>query len=155
MTRVSAMANEASTVLRDKIDLLRIAARQDTGERRLHTRVVAHGVTVTVRLRNAPAVTVALRDLSHSGAAIFGEWTLPPGHEVDLDLPNGGGFVSGRVVRCKGGFLVLVFQQDPTTKDLVSRAMESLAGVAALRSLPEVLDGTDAVRLGTVASFAQ
>jgi PilZ domain len=67
-----------------------------------------------------------LRDLSLGGAAVLGEWRLPAGQETELELPNGGGVVSARVVRCEAGFLSVVFRQDGTTADCVGLAIEAL-----------------------------
>jgi hypothetical protein len=146
MTEVVKAADEAGTVRtgaaaigpeatarQTEIDRFLIAVRRGATDRRRHERVLGHGTILTVRISGKPPATAELRDLSHSGAALASDWDLPAGQEIELDLPNGGGVASGRVLRCKDGFLILVFRQDRTTKDRVSRAMDLLAskGMAA------------------------
>jgi len=115
-----------ANAMRTEIDQFLIAVRDDTGERRRHERVSGNGATVTVRIAGQPDISAELRDISQSGAAIDGEWRLPAGQEIELELPSGGGSASGRVVRCDVGLLAMVFRQDRATADRVGRAVEAL-----------------------------
>jgi hypothetical protein len=55
----------------------------------------------------------------------MGDWQLPVGHEVVLDLPIGGTVVT-RVARCGGGSLAMVFRLDGDTLDRIDRTIEGL-----------------------------
>jgi PilZ domain-containing protein len=90
-----------------------------------------------MRAKSGPAINAQLRDISGSGASIVGKWCLLAGEELELDLPNGAGSVSGQVVRCTGGILAWVFRQGPVTLDRVNTAIESIVrGVGACADGP-------------------
>jgi hypothetical protein len=57
---------------------------------------------------------------------VVGDWQLAAGNGVDIDLPDGGGRVSGRVVRCGSGLLAMIFRRDQATDERVLRAIEAL-----------------------------
>ncbi len=116
-----------ATSMRTEIDHFLVAVRDDSGDRRRHERVPGNGTTVTVRISGQADKAASLRDISLGGAGVTGAWQVPAGHEVELDLPNGGGAVAGRVVRCDGGVLSIVFHQDDATSDRVGRAIEALS----------------------------
>jgi methyl-accepting chemotaxis protein len=122
-----------ATALRTEIDQFLVAVRDDSGDRRSHARVPGDGATVTVRVALQPDRSALLHDISVAGAAVVGEWQLPGGQEVELDLPNGGGAILGRVVRCGEGVLSIVFRQDSATADRVGHAIAALGrrGIAA------------------------
>jgi hypothetical protein len=88
--------------------------------------VPGNGVTVTVQVSGQPDSSVPLVDLVNCGAALCGAWRLPAGQEIELDLPDGRGAVPGRVVRCEGEVLAMVFRQDGATAGRVARAIEFL-----------------------------
>jgi len=71
-------------------------------------------------------MSATLLDLSNGGAAVRGAWRLPEGQEIERGLPGGGGIVSGRVVRCGGGGLAVVFRLDSATAGRVGCAAETL-----------------------------
>jgi methyl-accepting chemotaxis protein len=117
--------------LRTEIDQFLVAVRDDSGDRRRHERVPGDGATVTVRVAEQADRSGVLHDISLGGAAVVGDWRLPGGQEIELGLPNGGGGVFGRVVRCDTGLrdtglLSMVFRQDGVTADRVGRAIEAL-----------------------------
>ncbi len=120
-----------ATALRTEIDQFLIAVRDDSSTRRAHERVSGNAEPVTVRVADLPDSVAPLRDISRSGAAIVGDWQLLPGQEIELDLPNGGGSVSGRVVRCSDGVLAMIFRQDPATASRIGRAIDAMAGQPA------------------------
>ena len=125
MDGVANIGREASS-LRTEIDQFLVAVRNDSGDPRGHERVPGNGALVTVRVDGLRGEPARLNDLSLSGAAVLGEWQLAAGREIELDLPNGGGLVPGRVVRCDAGILAVIFRQDPATADRVGRAIEGL-----------------------------
>jgi methyl-accepting chemotaxis protein len=115
-----------ATAMRTEIDQFLVAVRDDSGDRRRHERIAGGGGTVTVRAAGHADHSGVLRDMSLAGAAVLGEWTLPAGHEIELDLPNGAGTVMARVVRCVGGVIAIVFRQDDATVGHLRRAIETL-----------------------------
>jgi methyl-accepting chemotaxis protein len=122
---VAIIGREANS-LRTEIGQFLVAVGNDTGDLRGHERVPGDGATVTVRVAGLSGTPCELRDLSLTGAAVLGDWQLPSGQEIELDLPNGGNRVSGRVVRCAPGLLAVIFRQDPATASRVSDAIEAL-----------------------------
>jgi methyl-accepting chemotaxis protein len=123
---VATIGREATT-MRTEIDQFLFAVRDDTGDRRRHDRVRGNGATVLVRLAGQADVLAPLIDISVDGAAVRGAWQLATGQEIELGLPDGGGTVPGRVVRCEDGVLAVLFQQDGATADRVGRAADALA----------------------------
>ena len=117
---------QQANAMRTEIDHFLVAVRDDTGERRRHERVPGNDAIVTVRVAGQAGISAPLRDISQSGAAIGGAWRLPAGQEIEIDLPDGGGTVSARVVRGGGELLAIVFRQDDATADRVSRTIEAL-----------------------------
>jgi methyl-accepting chemotaxis protein len=122
---VATIGREA-TSMRAEIDQFLVAVRDDSGDRRRHERVPGNGAAVTVRIPGQADRKAPLRDISRGGAAVAGAWRLSAGQEIELDLPNGGGAVVGRVVRCDGLVLSVVFHQDDATAERVGRAIEAL-----------------------------
>jgi hypothetical protein len=49
------------------------------------------------------------------------------GTMVEIDLPNAGGAVTGRVVRSNGHDTALIFSSDPANLSRIDRALDSLA----------------------------
>jgi methyl-accepting chemotaxis protein len=124
------MGHEAET-LRNEVDqFLTVVRRADTVERRRYERVAGNGAMVTVRAQGRDA-RVALRDLSRGGAALDCAWILPSGTAVELDLPNAGGKVTGRVFRSNDGDMGLVFAGDPANRERIDRALDSLVSLSA------------------------
>jgi methyl-accepting chemotaxis protein len=122
-----------ATSIHGEIDQFLVAVHDDTGDRRRHERVAGNGAEVLVRIAGQPDRSAVLHDLSEGGANVNGAWQAQVGQEVELDLPNGGGGVAGRVVRCDAEGLALAFRQDRTTVESVVRALAALIrpGVAA------------------------
>jgi methyl-accepting chemotaxis protein len=122
--------------LRGEVDHFLAAMRGDEDERRRWERVSGHGTAATLRARGRGEARATLRDISRGGAALTGGGAgldLPPGTEVELDLPGAGGGVPARVARMEagpGGVLALAFRQDPATLARVD------AAIAALKPAP-------------------
>ncbi len=127
---VAAIGREAQT-MRGEIDHFLGAVREDSADRRGYERIAGQGATVTVRVPGEPERQAPLVDISLGGAAVRGAWRLTPGAEVDLALPEGRGIAAGRVVRCTGGVLAIVFRQDADTSQRVRRCIASLSPQAA------------------------
>lgn len=122
---VADIGREAS-IMRTEIDHFLVAVRDDTSDRRHIERVPGNGAKVTVRAPGHADVSAPLLDLSPEGAAVRGAWGLAAGQQIEIELPDGGGAVSGRVVRCGDGVLAVVFRQDGSVADRVGHAVEAL-----------------------------
>jgi methyl-accepting chemotaxis protein len=111
--------------LRGEIDRFVEVIRSETGERRRYERVSGRDTLVTLRGSGREA-RVALRDLSRGGAALICEWTVAAGSEVEIELPNAAGMVTGRVARSDGHELAVVFAGDAANLARVDRALDAL-----------------------------
>jgi methyl-accepting chemotaxis protein len=114
--------------LRAEVDDFLTAVRDDTGERRQFERIAGNGAAVTVRTAGRDATRVGLQDISLGGAAVNCDWRLAPGTEIEIELPDAGGFVTARVVRSSDHRLAVVFRQDQATATRVDRVCTALAG---------------------------
>jgi hypothetical protein len=64
--------------------------------------------------------------VSRGGAALASDWTLPAGTQLEVELPDGGGTVPARVVRCSNGELAVVFSAEPHVLQLIDRYLTGL-----------------------------
>ena len=115
-----------SETLRTEVDQFLAAIRADTGERRRYERVDGKGGQATLRSQGRDT-RVTVRDLSRGGASLTCDWTLAAGTTVEIELPNSGGKVAGRVVRSDGKEMGLVFGADPANAARIDRALDTLA----------------------------
>jgi methyl-accepting chemotaxis protein len=120
-----------ATSMRTEVDHFLVAVRNDTDDRRRHEQVPGNGAMVVIRVARQADRPAVLHEISPGGATVLGEWRLPAGHEIEIELPNGGGVVAGRVVRCDGGRFAAVFRQDDVTADRVQRAMDRIVRLPA------------------------
>jgi methyl-accepting chemotaxis protein len=116
--------------LRTEVDQFLAAVHDDGGERRSYERIAGNGATVGLHVPGRPPVRVMLMGLSRGGAALQCEQSLPAGSQVEVELPAAGGAVPARVVRCVGGLLAVVFQQEPAAVVRIDRALDALGKVA-------------------------
>ncbi len=116
--------------LRTEIDQFVEVIRSDAGERRRSKRVAAEGKLVTLHAPGRDA-KVALHDLSSDGASVICDWPLAAGTVIEMDLPDGGGQVTGHVIRSDGHEVALVFSRDPMMLARVARSLDLLAPVPA------------------------
>jgi len=119
--------------LRAEVDHFLVAVRDDTGERRHYERVAGRNVAAILRTSGREPTQASLQNLSRSGAALVCDLSLPPGAEVEVELPEHGIKLPARVVRAHDGALAVVFRQDPATLAKADRAIDGLkrAGAAA------------------------
>lgn len=116
--------------LRGEVDHFLAAIRTDANDRRRYERVPGNGAQVIFRAAGRDG-RVALGDLSRGGALLRCDWSLGAGAAVEIELPNGGGNVTGRVVRSDGQEVGLVFGGDPATLASIDRALDALAALPA------------------------
>jgi methyl-accepting chemotaxis protein len=120
----------AAEKLRQQVEQFLNAVNSDSGERRRFERLAGNGVTAMLRLPGAAAVKAVIQDFSRSGVGLRHSGGVTVGRDVEVDLPDGGGPVTGRVIRAEGGIVAIGFSQEPGMLDRVDRA---LAGLAADR----------------------
>lgn len=126
----TAIGKEAET-LRAEVDQFLTAVRDDSGERRGFERIPGGGAKATLRVSGQQAIQAVLQDLSHGGAAFLCEQSLSIGSQLEVELPAAGGPVTARVVRCGGGVLGLVFQQQSDALIRIDRAIDALKKIAS------------------------
>jgi hypothetical protein len=85
------------------------------------------GMTTGLRTAGHAPGRVTIKDLSRGGAALACDWDLMAGTPVEIDLPDGTGIVTARVVRSGGGELAVVFNADPQSGAGIDRILEGLA----------------------------
>jgi methyl-accepting chemotaxis protein len=124
-TGSAGIGREAET-LRGEVEQFLTAARSDTGERRRYERISADGAPAVLRA-SGRETRVTLRDLSRGGAGAACDLDLAAGAAIELELPNGAGKVTGRVVRSNGREIALVFNGDPANAAKIDRALDSLS----------------------------
>jgi len=112
--------------LRADVDHFLSAVRDDTGERRQYERVDGRSASAILHTPGHEPTRTSLQDLSRSGAAMRCDLSLPPGVEVELELPEYGIKLSARVVRSEAGVLAVVLRQDPATLAKADRAIDGL-----------------------------
>ena len=128
-TGASEIGHQANT-LRGKVDAFLTAVRSDSGERRREERLAGNGVTATLRVPGRDAARMTVRDLSRGGAALLGA-AVPVGTQVEIELPDAGGMVRGRVSRAEGGVVAIEFAEDATIRSRVDRALQALGAMRA------------------------
>ena len=131
LTGAVQIGREAET-LRTEVDQFLVAVRDDTtDERRRYERIASKGAMASVQTNGRPATRMALRNVSRGGAALASEWTLPTGTQVEVELPDAGGPVTARVVRCGNGELGVVFGSEPQALQRIDRFLAGVTRRAA------------------------
>jgi methyl-accepting chemotaxis protein len=119
----SGIGKEAET-LRIPVDQFLAAVRDDSAaERRRYERTSTKGIMVGVQASGRPVARMELCDVSRGGASMNSDWVLPAGTALEVELPDAGGAVRARVVRCGDGLLGVVFTSEPSTLARIDRAL--------------------------------
>ncbi len=120
--------SSASEKLRLEVEQFLNAVQSDTGDRRRFERIAGNGVTAMLRLTGKPAVKLVIGDLSRGGVGLRQDGAVEEvGKPAEVDLPEAGGPVTGRVIRVERGMISIVFGDDPATLARVDRALASLS----------------------------
>ncbi|HEY1413983.1 MAG TPA: PilZ domain-containing protein, partial [Rhodopila sp.] len=90
-------------------------------------RIATNNVTATLRVPGAAPAKAFVRDISRSGIALRHDGPVAAGREVEIDLPDAGGAVSGRVIRAEGGILAITFNDAPAMLVRIDRALANLS----------------------------
>jgi len=122
--------SSASEKLCLEVEQFLSAVQSDTGERRRFERIAGNGVTAMLRLTGKPAVNLIIGDLSRAGVALRHDGAMEVGQTVEVDLPEAGGPVKGRVIRVERGVVSVAFSDDPA---MLVRIDRSLAGLSVAR----------------------
>jgi methyl-accepting chemotaxis protein len=117
----------AAEKLRQQVEQFLDAVNNDSGERRRFERIAGKGVTATLRVVGSAPVKAVIQDFSRSGIGLRHRGAVPVGRDVEIDLPDAGGPVTGRVIRAEGGIVAIGFSQEPVMLDRVDRALASLS----------------------------
>ena len=73
-------------------------------------------------------VKAAIQDISRNGIALRHDGSVAIGSNLEIDLPDAGGPVTGRAIRSTGGVVAITLNEDPTTLARIDRALVSLSG---------------------------
>jgi methyl-accepting chemotaxis protein len=131
LTGAVQIGREAET-LRTEVDQFLVAVRDDTtDERRRYERRATNGAMASVQSKDRPAARMTLRNVSRGGASLASDWTMPTGTQVEVELPDAGGAVPARVVRCGNGELGVVFGSEPQALRRIDQYLASLTRRAA------------------------
>ncbi|HTW26113.1 MAG TPA: methyl-accepting chemotaxis protein [Acetobacteraceae bacterium] len=113
--------------LRTQVEEFLQAVQRDASERRRFERLAANGVVAGLKLPGAASVRVAVRDISRGAIAVQYEAALPMGQEVEIELPDAGGPVFGRVVRVDAGVVAIAFREEAATEARVAPVLARLS----------------------------
>ena len=117
--------------LRHEVEQFLHAVQTDAGERRRSERFSGRGCSAMLRLPGSDSVKAIINDMSKNGIALTYNGTATIGQAVEVDLPNAGGPVTGRIVRLVGnGVIAISFTEDASTLAYVERSLADLSGTS-------------------------
>ena len=122
------IASEAEKLRREVEEFLR-AVQTDSGERRRFERISGKGVTAMLRVAGSAPSKSVIVDISKTGISLAYAGPIAVGREAEIDLPDAGGPVGGRVIRADNGIIGIAFKEEPGVLARVDRALASLAGI--------------------------
>ncbi len=126
LTMSSEIGSESER-LRSEVEQFLKAVNADAGERRRSERLNGNGVTATLRVPGAVPVAAVIHDISHSGVALRNAGNVAIDRDVEIDLPEAGGAVSGRVARIAGDVVGVVFNKEPAMLARVDQTLTFLS----------------------------
>ena len=104
------------------------AVKDDASDRRQTERIAGNGVTVTLRVPGTASATTTIHDLSRAGIAVRYSGAVEVGQDVEVELPDSAGAVTGRVIRATLGVLAIHFSEQPI---MLARADKAFASMSA------------------------
>jgi methyl-accepting chemotaxis protein len=117
----------AADKLRGEVEQFLDAVQNDSGERRRFERIAGNGVTATLRAPGLAPIKAVIHDFSRTGVALRHGGPVPTGKEIEIDLPDAGGSVTGRVVRAADGLVAVAFSEDSSMVARIERSLRSLS----------------------------
>jgi methyl-accepting chemotaxis protein len=115
----------ADALLVEVNDFLTAMKNVGIEERRTYERVPGGSAVVSLAIRGSAEVQTKVRNISRVGIALECVSTAPPGTEAQVRLPTGES-VSGRVVRCENGLVILRFRNDGATSAALDRTLSAI-----------------------------
>jgi methyl-accepting chemotaxis protein len=115
-----------SEKLRLQVEAFLQAVQTDSGERRRFERIAGLSLSATLTVAGAAPVKAAVLNLSRGGIALRHRALVQAGQDVQVDLPNAGGLVAGRVIRVTDGVVAIAFSDSPTILARIDRVLASL-----------------------------
>ena len=123
-------ANEISAELeklRHEVEEFLHLVQTDTGDRRRFERIAGNSTTATLRLPGIAPAKAVITDISRSGIALRHCGQLAVGQDVEVDLTDAGGPITGRVIRAVDGAVAIAFNDAPSMLGRIDRALASLS----------------------------
>jgi methyl-accepting chemotaxis protein len=117
----------AADKLRGEVEQFLDAVQNDSGERRRFERIAGNGVTATLRAPGMAPIKAVIHDFSRTGVALRHGGPVAAGKDVEIDLPDAGGSVTGRVVRAADGLVAIAFSEDSSMVARIERSLMSLS----------------------------
>ena len=117
--------------MRDEVDQFLAAVRTGGDERRSYERFHPDGLRADINHAGGAAAGVAVQDISRGGARLGLSATLAVGSGPHVRFVAGQQEIDGRVVRCDGGIVGVVFRQDPASLAAVDAVIAGLKRLAA------------------------
>jgi methyl-accepting chemotaxis protein len=114
-----------SVTLRTEVDNFLTAVRNESGERRQEERLKTSGEDVRLRVDGRSA-DAKLDDIARSGARFKTNMKASVGALIEIELPFGGGAVTGRVARQDDRGLAVIFASDPAIRSRIDRVLEAI-----------------------------
>jgi methyl-accepting chemotaxis protein len=120
-----------SEKLRSEVEAFLQAVNQDSGERRRYERISGNGVSAILTAAGAAPAKAVILDVSRNGISLRHRGTVTVGQDVEVDLPDAGGKVTGRVMRNADGIVAITFNNEPAMLSRIDRALASLSSSRA------------------------
>ena len=114
--------------LRSEVEHFLSAVKDDASDRRQTERIAGNGVTVTLRVPGTASATTTIHDLSRAGIAVRYSGAVEVGQDVEIELPDSAGAVTGRVIRATHGVVAIHFSEQPI---MLARADKAFASMSA------------------------
>jgi ABC-type transporter Mla subunit MlaD len=115
---------------RQQVEAFLHAVQTDSGERRHFERIAGSGVSATLTIPGTAPVKAVIHDLSRTGIALRHCDPVQVGRDVEVELPDAGGSITGRVIRSADGLVAIAFSEAPA---MLARIDKALAGLSLAR----------------------
>jgi methyl-accepting chemotaxis protein len=113
--------------LHDEVDQFLHTVQSHASERRRAERLDGGGVCAKIRRPGNAATTAVIKDLSRTGVALRLAGGFGIGEELEIDLPDADGPVTGCIARQEANIIGIQFRTDPVMLARIDRSLSSLA----------------------------
>ena len=121
-----------ATALQTEVSDFLTSMRSSGDDQRRYERIDGRSTPGRMRVGSRPEVSVTLRDISRSGAAMNSPADAPAGTKITLALSGDANEIRGRVARCGQGMIAMTFLQDEANLALVDKTLDGLVRLAAV-----------------------